>query len=79
MTASEIFEELWYRCIKSDRSIWYINDSDVENYGSIEFWFCDCTFEATGNYGDPLMVNVKELEAINKQAKELGWLEKERS
>lgn len=75
MTAIEMFKKLGYRCIKSDRSIWYINDSDVENYGSIEFWLCDCTFEATGNYGDPLMVNVKELEAINKQCKELGWLE----
>lgn len=74
ITASEMFKKLGYRCIKSDRSIWYINDSDVENYGSIEFWFCDCTFEATGNYGDPLMVNVKELEAINKQCEELGWI-----
>lgn len=74
MTAREMFKKLGYRCIKSDRSIWYINDSDVENYGSIEFWFCDCTFEATGNYGDPLMVNVKELEAINKQCEELGWI-----
>lgn len=77
MNAREMFKKLGYRCIKSDRSIWYINDSDVENYGSIEFWFCDCTFEATGNYGDPLMVNVKELEAINKQCEELGWIEKE--
>lgn len=78
MNAEAMFEKLGYRCIKSDRSIWYINDSDVENYGSIEFWFCDCTFEATGNYGDPLMVNVKELEAINKQCEELGWLEEEK-
>lgn len=75
MKAKEMFKKPWYRCIKSDCSILYINDSDVENYGSIEFWICDCTFEATGNYGDPLMVNVKELEAINKQAEELGWLE----
>lgn len=74
ISAREMFKKLGYRCIKSDRSIWYINDSDVENYGSIEFWFCDCTFEATGNYGDPLMVNVKELEAINKQCEELGWI-----
>lgn len=74
MNAEEMFKKLGYRCIKSDRSIWYINDSDVENYGSIEFWLCDCTFEATGNYGDPLMVNVKELEAINKQCEELGWI-----
>lgn len=78
MNAREMFENLGYRCIKSDRLIWYINDSDVENYRSIEFWFCDCTFEATGNYGDHLMVNVKELEAINKQCKELGWLEEEK-
>ena len=78
MNAEEMFKKLGYRCIKSDRSIWYINDSDVENYGSIEFWFCDCTFEAIGNYGDPLMVNVKELEAINKQCEELGWLEEEK-
>lgn len=77
MTAREMFERLGYRCIKSNNSIWYINDSDNENYRSVEFYFCDCTFDAIGNYGDPLMVNVKELEAINKQCKELGWLEEE--
>lgn len=77
MTAIEMFERLGYRCIKSDNSIWYINDSDKENYRSVEFYFCDCTFDAIGNYGDPLMVNVKELEAINKQCEELGWLEEE--
>lgn len=77
MTAREIFEKLGYRCIKSNNSIWYINDSDEENYRSVEFYFCDCTFDAIGNYGDPLMVNVKELEAINKQCEELGWIEKE--
>lgn len=77
MTAREMFEKLGYRCIKSDRSIWYINDSDKENYRSVEFYFCDCTFDAIGNYGDPLMVNVKELEAINKQCEEIGWFEEE--
>lgn len=78
MTAKEMFERLGYRCIKSNNSIWYINDSDEENYRSVEFYFCDCTFDAIGNYGDPLMVNVKELEAINKQCEELGWLEEEK-
>lgn len=78
MTAREMFEILGYRCIKSNNSIWYINDSDEENYRSVEFYFCDCTFDAIGNYGDPLMVNVKELEAINKQCEEIGWLEEEK-
>ena len=78
MKAEEIFEKLGYRCIKSNNSIWYINDSDKENYRSVEFYFCDCTFDAIGNYGDPLMVNVKELEAINKQCEEIGWIEEEK-
>lgn len=78
MTAREMFERLGYRCIKSNNSIWYINDSDEENYRSVEFYFCDCTFDAIGNYGDPLMVNVKELEAINKQCEEIGWIEEEK-
>lgn len=78
MTAREMFEKLGYRCIKSNNSIWYINDSDEENYRSVEFYFCDCTFDAIGNYGDPLMVNVKELEAINKQCEEIGWFEEEK-
>lgn len=78
MKAEEIFEKLGYRCIKSNNSIWYINDSDEENYRSVEFYFCDCTFDAIGNYGDPLMVNVKELEAINKQCEEIGWFEEEK-
>lgn len=78
MNAREMFERLGYRCIKSNNSIWYINDSDEENYRSVEFYFCDCTFDAIGNYGDPLMVNVKELEAINKQCEEIGWFEEEK-
>lgn len=78
MNAREMFERLGYRCIKSNNSIWYINDSDEENYRSVEFYFCDCTFDAIGNYGDSLMVNVKELEAINKQCEEIGWLEEEK-
>lgn len=78
MNARDMFEELGYRCIKSNNSIWYVNDSDEENYRSVEFYFCDCTFDAIGNYGDPLMVNVKELEAINKQCEEIGWLEEEK-
>lgn len=78
MSAREMFEKLGYRCIKSNNSIWYINDSDEENYRSVEFYFCDCTFDAIGNYGDPLMVNVKELEAINKQCEEIGWIEEEK-
>ena len=78
MKAEEIFEKLGYRCIKSNNSIWYINDSDEENYRSVEFYFCNCTFDAIGNYGDPLMVNVKELEAINKQCEEIGWIEEEK-
>lgn len=78
MKAEEMFEKLGYRCIKSNNSIWYINDSDEENYRSIEFYFCDCTFDAIGNYGDPLMVNVKELEAINKQCEEIGLIEEEK-
>lgn len=78
MKAEEMFEKLGYRCIKSNNSIWYINDSDEENYRSVEFYFCDCTFDAIGNYGDPLMVNVKELEAINKQCEEIDWFEEEK-
>ena len=78
MSAKDMFEKLGYRCIKSNNSIWYINDSDEENYRSVEFYFCDCTFDAIGNYGDPLMVNVKELEAINKQCEEIGWIEEEK-
>lgn len=78
MTAEEMFDELGYRCIKRDYSICYINDSDDENNRSVDFYFCDCAFDATDTYGDPLAVNVKELEAINKQCEELGWLEEEK-
>lgn len=34
--------------------------------------------KALNTIGDPLMVNVKELEAINKQCEEIGWLEEEK-
>lgn len=73
MTAIEMFKKLGYRCIKSDRSIWYINDSDNKEYRRIEFYFSDCTFLIADGY-EPIRINVKEFEAIQKQMKELGWI-----
>lgn len=46
--------------------LYNVNTPTDLKFKLLEWCSRDCTFEATGNYGDPLMVNVKELEAINK-------------
>ena len=77
MNARDMFEELGYRCYKTGASILYINYSDDKVDGMIEFYYSNFTFDAVDKNCGPLRVNVKELEAINKQCEELGWLEKE--
>lgn len=78
MNAREMFEELGYRCYKTGASILYINYSDDKGDRMIEFYYSNFTFDAVDKNCGPLRVNVKELEAINKQCKELGWLEDEK-
>ena len=75
MEARKMFEELGYRCYKTGASILYINYSDDKGDRMIEFYYSNFTFDAVDKNCGPLKVNVKELEAINKQCKELGWLE----
>lgn len=78
MVARKMFERLGYRCYKTGASILYINYSDDKGDRMIEFYYSNFTFDAVDKNCGPLRVNVKELEAINKQCKELGWLEDEK-
>lgn len=73
MKAREMFAALGYRCIETGGFIWYINDSDNKEYRRIEFYFSDCTFLIADGY-EPIRINVKEFEAIQKQMEELGWV-----
>ena len=78
-TAKEMFEELEYvRTTRSEKNIVYTYRTilmgdfniifDLEDE-TIEFWI-----DKTNPFQDePFQINVKELQAINKQVEELGW------
>ena len=71
MTAKEMFEKLGYGCSKSPFEIFYYQEfrtygDDTYDIG-IHFNLDDKDIWAEVN------INVKELQAINKQVEELGW------
>lgn len=72
MTASEIFEELGYKRNVEDNKITY---SQKFGYSTFEITF-DLS-EKEINIGTDMEVKIEEdiLQAIDKQAEELGWLD----
>lgn len=75
MNAKEMFEKLGYKQEKIEEQLIYTKIdvlTDVEY--DIIFYLDDKTFEAsTDNYQYANDINLKELQAINKQIEELGW------
>ena len=77
MSAEEMFKELGYKKIKHKENgeeigIEYKNSHDI----SIIFDLLDCDFVKFGRIWENLMnssIDMKELQAINKQTEELGW------
>lgn len=77
MSAKEMFEELGYektRVINPDGCIDYVNTN--EKYSEIYF---DKNFKMITkhylNSGVAYPITLEELQAINQQVKELGWLD----
>ncbi len=75
MKAKEMFEKLGYEQEEIDEQLIYTKTNvsiDVEYI--IIFYLDEKTFEATtDNFAYANDINIKELQAINKQIDELGW------
>lgn len=75
MKAKEMFEKLGYKFNKyGDSYISYKKDLENGNCYMISFDLLTknlCKFQLSERY---LSIDVKELQAINKQCEELGWL-----
>ena len=75
MTAKEMFEKLGYKLNRDDNFIDYIQINKISN-NQIRFYVKDkevkkedfCT-------GFAKYISLEELQAINQQVKELGWLD----
>lgn len=75
MSAKEMFEKLGYKkrdeyneikysrnIIKEDGKIYYLSEDEEIIFHENNIWF-----------GGKIVLNKKELQAINKQIEELGW------
>ncbi len=83
-TAKEMFEELGFKIVKTpyEKLICYMTDDTYFNR-KIEVWIDSKIIYNNLVYGDFEMkgscpLNKELLQAINKQAEELGWLYEER-
>ena len=77
MTAKEMFEELGYKYEENNTEIIYFNSFRSRFQYLIVFYKDIKTIEKFKYYNNVSVgINVKELQAINKQIEELGWLDK---
>ena len=72
-SAKKMFKKLDYKIIVNDKNqltyeivIWIDDFETIEK--TITFWLLDKIFELDGEF------TIEELQAINKQVEELGWL-----
>lgn len=77
MSAKEMFEKLKYKQDKQKDYIVYYKYLKLGRELQIEFNFHHKTIEVrrTGYYLLSNPINLKELQAINQQCKELGWFD----
>ena len=75
MLAKEMFEKLGYKQeIIDEQLIYSAKDLQANIEYQIIFYLDDRSFEAiTDNFIHANNINMKELQAINKQCEELGW------
>lgn len=82
MTAKEMFEKLGYKCQEDDFSIEFIKQMKcplnnkkveyvIEFYKDIKTFSCEALSNNKEHYTND--IDMKELQAINKQVEELGW------
>ena len=76
MSAKEMFEKLNYFQSSEDGEdelVYNLHSEDVENYRYISFHIIFRYIEMD-DWTDNFQLSIKELQAINKQMEELGWL-----
>ena len=73
-TAKEMFEELGYEKFENDSRITYEKYNRECKMIEFDKERMEITF-ADDNYCEVVMIDRKELQAINKQVEELGWLD----
>lgn len=84
MTAKEMFEKLGYEYIDTKFGPYYQDDRNISKGEFKEISFiekddvCYHTVKASYGNGIPKDITMDELNAINKQCEELGWLEEEK-
>lgn len=80
-TAKEMFEELGYEMVKQGKNrLVYIYEDKIQHIMfDLKYKTIDCYEKGHDSDGFntifPMTVCVKELQAINKQVEELGWLD----
>lgn len=73
MKAKEMFEQLGYKIIASnDYELTY---KHIAHFNEITFCLEGEKVSCDNGNGKSILVNKYELQAINQQCKELGWLE----
>lgn len=72
MSAKEMFEKLGYKEQADSEHIFYINDNYIFRC-QIAFDLAEKTFDVHIGYAAN-DITMKELQAINKKCKELGWI-----
>lgn len=81
MSAKEMFEELGYELRSHKNIIRYVNKQYVSDWNYIDFNLKEKTIyahimsDSPFTPDSPLELNLKEIQAINKQIEELGWNE----
>ena len=73
MSADEMFESLGYEKKKVHLDIELYKSKN--DYAEITFDLRDKTICASNDKDEAIYFDVKELQAINKKCKELGWIE----
>ena len=79
MSAKEMFEKLGYELVNKAPMLWQYNDGgfikNIEFSKTLEtITFSNYEYYNDGKPQDEHRINVRELQAINKQVEELGWL-----
>lgn len=68
MTAKEMFEELGYEIKDTEYYIEYFKKNDY-----IQFWKNNFNKITVHSLSGTMALDIRELQAINKQIEELGW------
>ena len=79
-TAKEMFEELGFKFIKSEQIIFYVDGGEGNEFNchpsDLSAWNLRIEFDLRDKTIDGAdYICVSTLKAINKQCKELGWLD----